>query len=34
VQGFVLAMALLYLFLNLVIDVTAGLLDPKVRFDV
>ena len=34
VQGFVLAMALLYLTLNLVIDVTAGLLDPKVRFDV
>ena len=34
VQGFVLAMALLYLILNLVIDVTAGLLDPKVRFDV
>jgi ABC-type dipeptide/oligopeptide/nickel transport system permease component len=34
VQGFVLAMALLYLVLNLVIDVVAGLLDPKVRFDV
>jgi peptide/nickel transport system permease protein len=34
VQGFVLAMALLYLLLNLAIDVTAGLLDPKVRFDV
>ncbi len=34
VQGFVLAMAFLYLILNLVIDVTTGLLDPKVRFDV
>jgi peptide/nickel transport system permease protein len=33
VQGFVLAMALLYLLLNLVIDVIARLLDPKVRFD-
>ena len=34
VQGFILAMAFLYLALNLVIDVTAGLLDPKVRLDV
>jgi len=34
VQGFILAMALLYLALNLVIDVTAGLLDPKARLDV
>ncbi|MGA2127029.1 MAG: ABC transporter permease [Xanthobacteraceae bacterium] len=34
VQGFILAMALLYLILNLIIDVTDGLLDPKVRFDV
>jgi len=34
VQGFILAMAFLYLLLNLIIDVTDGLLDPKVRFDV
>ena len=34
VQGFVLAMAFLYLILNLVIDVAVGLLDPKVRLDV
>ena len=34
VQGFVLAMAFLYLILNLAIDVTTGLLDPRVRFDV
>jgi ABC-type dipeptide/oligopeptide/nickel transport system permease component len=34
VQGFVLAMALLYLLLNLIIDVADGLLDPRVRFDV
>ena len=34
VQGFVLAMAFLYLVLNLVIDIAVGLLDPKVRFDV
>jgi len=34
VQGFILAMALLYLILNLIIDVADGLLDPKVRFDV
>ncbi len=34
VQGFVLAMALLYVIINLVIDVVAGLLDPKVRLDV
>ncbi len=34
VQGFVLAMALLYVLINLVIDVVAGLLDPKVRVDV
>ena len=34
VQGFVLAMAFLYLTLNLAIDVTTGLLDPRVRFDV
>jgi len=34
VQGFVLAMALLYLLLNLIIDIVDGLLDPRVRFDV
>jgi ABC-type dipeptide/oligopeptide/nickel transport system permease component len=34
VQGFILAMALLYLVLNLLIDVAAGLLDPKARLDV
>jgi len=34
VQGFILAMALLYLILNLLIDIAAGLLDPRVRFDV
>lgn len=33
VQGFILAMAFLYLLINLVIDVATGLLDPKVRFD-
>jgi peptide/nickel transport system permease protein len=34
VQGFILAMALLYLVLNLLIDTAAGLLDPKARGDV
>jgi peptide/nickel transport system permease protein len=34
VQGFVIAMAVLYLAMNLVIDVIAGLLDPTVRFNV
>ncbi|MCB1487673.1 MAG: ABC transporter permease [Bauldia sp.] len=34
VQGFVLAMAFLYLILNMIIDIAVGLLDPKVRFDV
>lgn len=34
VQGFVLAMALLYLGLNLAIDIAVGLLDPRLRFDV
>jgi peptide/nickel transport system permease protein len=34
VQGFVLAMAVLYLILNLAIDTVVGLLDPKVRFNV
>ena len=33
VQGFVLAMAFLYLVLNLAIDIAAGLLDPRVKFD-
>jgi peptide/nickel transport system permease protein len=33
VQGFVLAMALLYLVINLAIDIASGFLDPKVRFD-
>lgn len=32
VQGFVLTMALLYVFLNLAIDVAYGLVDPRVRF--
>jgi peptide/nickel transport system permease protein len=34
VQGFVLAMALLYVVMNLILDVVTGLLDPMVRFDV
>ena len=34
VQGFVLAMAFLYLMVNLAIDIATGLLDPRVRFDV
>jgi peptide/nickel transport system permease protein len=34
VQGFVIAMALLYVIMNLVIDIVTGLLDPTVRFDV
>ena len=33
VQGFVLAMALLYVALNLVIDLIYGLIDPRVRLD-
>jgi dipeptide transport system permease protein len=33
VQGFVLAMAVLYVFLNLVIDVAYGLIDPRVRIE-
>jgi ABC-type dipeptide/oligopeptide/nickel transport system permease component len=32
VQGFVLAMAMLYIVLNLLIDLTYGLIDPRVRF--
>ncbi len=34
VQGFILAMAVLYLILNLLIDTAAGLLDPRTRLDV
>lgn len=33
VQGFVLTMALLYVFLNLAIDIAYGLIDPRVRLD-
>jgi ABC-type dipeptide/oligopeptide/nickel transport system permease component len=33
VQGFVLAMALLYVLLNLMIDVLYGLVDPRVRLE-
>lgn len=33
VQGFVIAMAVLYLALNLMIDVAICLLDPRIRFD-
>ncbi len=33
VQGFVLAMALLYVGLNLIIDVIYGLVDPRVRLE-
>ena len=33
VQGFVLAMAVLYVMLNLFIDVIYGLIDPRVRFE-
>jgi len=33
VQGFVLAMALLYVMLNLLIDVSHGLVDPRVRLE-
>ncbi len=31
VQGFVLAMAILYIFLNLTIDLAYGLIDPRLR---
>ena len=31
VQGFVLAMAILYIFLNLMIDLTYGFIDPRLR---
>ncbi|MBM3619582.1 MAG: ABC transporter permease [Alphaproteobacteria bacterium] len=33
VQGFVLTMAVLYITLNLIIDVVYGLVDPRVRLD-
>src|SRR6201999_246229 len=33
VQGFVLAMALLYVLLNLLIDVLYGFVDPRVRLE-
>ena len=33
VQGFVLAMALLFVFLNLVIDLTYTLIDPRIAFE-
>ena len=33
VQGFVLAMAALYLILNLVVDIASGLVDPRVQLD-
>ena len=33
VQGFVLMMAILYILLNLAVDVTATLVDPRVRFE-
>jgi dipeptide transport system permease protein len=33
VQGFVLAMAILYVVLNLIIDVAYGLIDPRVRLE-
>ena len=33
VQGFVLAMALLFVFLNLLIDLTYTLIDPRIAFE-
>ena len=33
VQGFVLAMAILYVLLNLIIDLVYGLIDPRLRMD-
>ncbi|MCJ8141553.1 ABC transporter permease [Ancylobacter sp. A5.8] len=33
VQGFVLAMAILYVLLNLLIDIVYGLIDPRVRIE-
>ncbi len=33
VQGFVLAMAILYVLLNLAIDIVYGVIDPRVRIE-
>jgi peptide/nickel transport system permease protein len=33
VQGFVLAMAILYVALNLAIDILYGVIDPRVRLE-
>ena len=33
VQGFVLAMAILYVILNLIIDILYGVIDPRVRLE-
>jgi ABC-type dipeptide/oligopeptide/nickel transport system permease component len=33
VQGFILMMAVLYVLLNLLVDVASGLVDPRVRFE-
>jgi peptide/nickel transport system permease protein len=33
VQGFVLAMAMLYVLLNLIVDIAYGLVDPRVRLE-
>ncbi|WP_407925575.1 ABC transporter permease [Geminicoccus flavidas] len=33
VQGFILMMAVIYVLLNLVVDLLAGLIDPRVRFE-
>ena len=33
VQGFVLLMAILYVLLNLVVDIASGAIDPRVRFE-
>ena len=33
VQGFVLAMAILYVLLNLAIDLLYGIIDPRVRIE-
>jgi peptide/nickel transport system permease protein len=33
VQGFVLAMATIYVLLNLLIDILYGLIDPRVRIE-
>jgi ABC-type dipeptide/oligopeptide/nickel transport system permease component len=33
VQGFILLMAVVYILLNLMVDLVAGLIDPRVRFE-